>query len=150
MSSRPTVARPRHPVLREHAGAREANVQDRAADRITAFAGSMPFVYVHLALFAAWMLLLERRPWATLTLVVSLEAIVLSAFVLISQNRADARHQALVDHQWETVQAEERQNEELLALSREILALTRAVHALAVARPTETAAAVPEAEPAAG
>ena len=49
----------------------------------------MNFVHVHVALFAAWMILLEKTPRPTLTLVVSLEAIFLSTFVMISQNRAD-------------------------------------------------------------
>ena len=60
------------------------------ADLITAFAGSMPFVYVHVVAFVAWMVLVETNPWPTLTLVVSLEAIFLSTFVLIGQNRQGA------------------------------------------------------------
>jgi uncharacterized membrane protein len=58
-------------------------------------------------------------------MIVSLEAIFLSTFVLISQNRADAKRRAIADQQWETVQKEDRQNEELLALSRQILDLLR-------------------------
>jgi len=88
----------------------------------------MGFVYIHAAVFALWMLLLEDKPWPTLTLVVSLEAIFLSTFVMISQNRADARRQVLADQQWEFVQTEERQNEELLRLSNQILELTEAIH----------------------
>jgi uncharacterized membrane protein len=65
-------------------------------------------------------------------MIVSLEAIFLSTFVMISQNRADAKRQAIADHEWETVQIERRQNEELLALSQQILDLTRQVHAVAV------------------
>lgn len=57
------------------------------ADRITAFAGSMNFVWIHAALFAVWMLLMEKSPWPTLTLVASLEAIFLSTFVMIGQIR---------------------------------------------------------------
>ena len=102
------------------------------ADGITGFAGSMNFVYLHVVLFAIWMLLLERSPWPTLTLAVSLEAIFLSTFVMISQNRADERRQVLADHQWEFVQTEERQNEELLRLSNQILELTRTIHAFTV------------------
>jgi uncharacterized membrane protein len=64
-------------------------------------------------------------------MIVSLEAIFLATFVMISQNRADERRQALADHQYRTIQDEERQNEELLTLSREILELTKAVHGLA-------------------
>jgi uncharacterized membrane protein len=76
------------------------------------------------------MVLFERAPWPTLTLAVSLEAIFLTAFVMISQNRADAKRQVLADSQWECVQTEERQNEELLRLSNQILELTKAIHAL--------------------
>src|SRR5215469_1737599 len=45
------------------------------ADWITGFAGSMNFVYLHIALFTVWMLFIESKPWPTLTLIVSLEAI---------------------------------------------------------------------------
>jgi hypothetical protein len=54
--------------------------------------------------------------------------------VLISQNRADAKRQELADQQWQTVQEEDRQNEELLDLSRQILGLTTAIHARGSAR----------------
>ena len=117
-------------VLRQHAHERAQSAQNRIADGITRFAGSMNFVYLHVVLFAIWMLLLERSPWPTLTLAVSLEAIFLSTFVMISQNRADERRQVLADHQWEFVQTEERQNEELLRLSNQILELTKTIHAL--------------------
>jgi uncharacterized membrane protein len=66
-------------------------------------------------------------------MIVSLEAIFLSTFVMISQNRADAKRQVLADQEWRTVQAEDGQNQELLRLSHEILELTRAVHAFAEA-----------------
>ena len=49
---------------------------------------------------------------------------------MISQNRADEKRQVLADHQWQTVQEEEQQNEELLHLSQQILELTKAIHAL--------------------
>jgi hypothetical protein len=48
---------------------------------------------------------------------------------MISQNRADAKRQLIADQQWQTVKEEDRQNEELLALSRQILALTTEIHA---------------------
>jgi len=51
--------------------------------------------------------------------------------LLISQNRADTKRQAIADQQWQTVQEEDRQNEELLALSRQILDLTKAIHSMA-------------------
>jgi uncharacterized membrane protein len=56
-------------------------------------------------------------------MIVSLEAIFLSTFVMISQNRADAKRQVIADQQWQTVKEEDRQNEELLELSRQILDL---------------------------
>jgi uncharacterized membrane protein len=75
-------------------------------------------------------------------MIVSLEAIFLSTFVMISQNRADEKRQVLADHQWQTVQDEERENQELLDLSSQILELTRAIHtmtsSLAVARPSKS------------
>jgi uncharacterized membrane protein len=56
-------------------------------------------------------------------MIVSLEAIFLSTFVMISQNRADAKQQVLADHQWRTVQEEDQQNRELLAQTTQILEL---------------------------
>jgi uncharacterized membrane protein len=121
-----------NPALARHAQERAQNIQNRLADRITAFAGSMAFVYIHLAWFACWIGLgVERYPYGLLTMIVSLEAIFLSTFVLISQNRADAKRQAIADQQWQTVQEEDRQNEELLDLSRQILDLTKAIHRMA-------------------
>jgi uncharacterized membrane protein len=76
----------------------------------------------------------EHYPYGLLTMIVSLEAIFLSTFVMISQNRADAKRQVVADQQWQTVKEEDKQNEELLNLSRQILELTKAVHAYAAAR----------------
>lgn len=127
-----------HPVLVEQRDRRAQSLELRIADRITAFAGSMRFVYIHVAWFAIWIGFgLEDYPFGFLTMIVSLEAIFLSTFVLISQNRADERRQALADSEWELVQVEERQNEELLDLSRQILELTRAVHGRVAGRPVE-------------
>jgi uncharacterized membrane protein len=115
---------------------RDQSVQNRIADLITRFAGSMPFVYVHIVWFSMWVgLHVEKFPYGLLTMLVSLEAIFLSTFVMISQNRADERRQALADHQWDLVQEEEKQNERLLTLSQEILGLTRAIHEMTVAPP---------------
>jgi uncharacterized membrane protein len=126
-----------NPVLVRQTQERAQSIQNRLADRITAFAGSMSFVYIHLAWFACWIGLgAESYPYGLLTMIVSLEAIFLSTFVLISQNRADAKRQAIADQQWQTVQEEDRQNEELLDLSRQILELTKAVHARELARST--------------
>jgi uncharacterized membrane protein len=121
----------RHPALVEHEVSRAGSAQNRVADKITTFAGSMAFVYLHLLWFAAWIIFrVEAYPYGLLTMIVSLEAIFLSTFVMISQNRADAKRQLLADHQWAIVQAEEKQNEDLLMLSTQILELTQAIHAL--------------------
>jgi uncharacterized membrane protein len=120
-----------NPVLLEHAKVRAENMQNRIADQITKFAGSMMFVYLHILWFGSWIGFgVEGYPYGLLTMIVSLEAIFLSTFVMISQNRADAKRQVLADQQWQTVQEEDSQNRELLKLSNEILQLTRAIHAV--------------------
>jgi uncharacterized membrane protein len=118
-----------NPVLVEHAEQRARSVQNRIADQITTFAGSMWFVYLHVIWFGCWIGLgIEKYPYGLLTMIVSLEAIFLSTFVMISQNRADAKRQVIADQQWQTVQQEDKQNEQLLDLSNQILALTKAIH----------------------
>jgi uncharacterized membrane protein len=118
-----------NPALLEHARKRAESVQNRIADRITTFAGSMAFVYIHLVWFGSWIVFrVEKYPYGLLTMIVSLEAIFLSTFVMISQNRADAKRQAVADLQWQTVQEEDKQNVQLLDLSNQILELTKAVH----------------------
>lgn len=76
--------------------ARERGLQSRIAEAITAFSGRMIFAYVHVVWFGIWILLNTGRlgvrvfdpfPYGLLTMIVSLEAIFLSTFVLISQNR---------------------------------------------------------------
>jgi len=126
---------PTHPALVEQAEERARSAQNRIADNITRFAGSMWFVYLHIAWFSIWIASgLEHYPYGLLTMIVSLEAIFLSTFVMISQNRADAKQQVLADHEWRTVQEEDQQNRELLTLSNQILELTREVHAVATER----------------
>lgn len=70
--------------------------KDRVADQITAWSGSMTFVALHVAWFAAWVAInagwtplrrFDPFPFPLLTMIVSLEAIFLATFVLISQNR---------------------------------------------------------------
>jgi uncharacterized membrane protein len=137
---------PLDPALMEHAKQRAEYWQNRAADRITAFAGSMAFVYLHIIWFGCWIGFgVESYPYGLLTMIVSLEAIFLSTFVMISQNRAEAKRQVIADEQWKTVLEEDRQNKELLKLSQqqerenrkliglsdEILTLTKEVRALA-------------------
>jgi uncharacterized membrane protein len=123
-----------HPGLQQHRDERSQSLQNRIADAITSFAGSMWFVYVHVVWFAAWIALgVERFPFGLLTMIVSLEAIFLSTFVLISQNRQDEARTHMAEREWQIVQEEERQNEQLLALSNQILELTRSIHHLTVA-----------------
>ena len=73
----------------------------------------MAFVYIHVALFALWMLFLERKPWPTLTLVVSLEAIFLSTFVMIGQNRQASFQKVKADHDFQEQELELKTNTEL-------------------------------------
>ena len=61
----------------------------------------MAFVYVHAAVFATWMLVIEQAPVADAHLAVSLEAIFLSTFVMIGQNRQASFQQAKADHDFE-------------------------------------------------
>lgn len=116
----PASDQPQHPVVVAHREQRASDLQLRIADQITAFAGSMPFVYLHAVLFGIWMLFIESSPWPTLTLVVSLEAIFLSTFVMIGQNRQAAFQQAKADHDFTEQELELKTNTEL----------TRAIHTL--------------------
>ena len=114
------LAHVHHPVVVDDAARRAAKVQLRIADSITAFAGSMPFVYLHMVVFACWMLFIESDPWPKLTLLVSLEAIFLSTFVMIGQNRQAEFQRAKADHDYATEAQELQTNTEI----------TRAIHAL--------------------
>ena len=126
------LPKPINPALLTHQEQRAREVQNRVADRITAFSGSMTFVYIHILWFGLWIGLgAEKYPFGLLTMIVSLEAIFLSTFVMISQNRADARRQVIADDQWRTVQLEDHQNRELLDLSKQILELTKEVRSYA-------------------
>jgi uncharacterized membrane protein len=126
---------PINPALLQHAEERRRSLENRVADQITRFAGSMKFVYLHVIWFTAWIgLQVERYPFGLLTMIVSLEAIFLSTFVMISQNRADEKRQVLADQQLTTVRQEEQQNEELIHISNQILDLTKAIHAMTIAQ----------------
>ena len=86
--------------------------QDRAADRVTAFAGSLNFVYLHSIWFGIWIALnvgaigsglaFDKYPFGLLTMIVSLEAIFLSTFVMVSQNRQSARSDIRAQLDFET------------------------------------------------
>ncbi|WP_245721684.1 DUF1003 domain-containing protein [Nocardia crassostreae] len=109
---------PHHPAVIRLQQQRAADLQLRVADWITKFAGSMQFVYIHAIGFAVWMLFIEKSPWPTLTLAVSLEAIFLSTFVMIGQNRQAEFQQLKADHDFTEQELELKTN----------LELTRAIH----------------------
>jgi len=111
---------PQHPAVVAHHASRAASIQLRTADAITKFAGSMWFVYIHAIGFTLWMLFVESNPWPTLTLVVSLEAIFLSTFVMIGQNRQAEFQQRKANHDFIEQELELKTNTEL----------TRAIHAM--------------------
>jgi uncharacterized membrane protein len=79
-------------------------VEQGASDAISAFAGSLAFVYIHIGWFTFWILsnlgvfgqglVFDRFPFGLLTMIVSLEAIFLSTFILITQNRQGERSEA--------------------------------------------------------
>ena len=123
--SSPKVLPPHHPVVMALTVRRAEDLQLRIADRITAFAGSMMFLYLHAVIFAVWMLFVEGDPWPKLTLVVSLEAIFLSTFVMIGQNRQAAFQQAKADHDFVEQELELKTNTEI---TRTIHALTTELH----------------------
>jgi uncharacterized membrane protein len=86
--------------------ARDRSLQSRIADAITSFSGRMIFVYVHIAWFGIWILInagwfglraFDPYPYGLLTMIVSLEAIFLSTFVLISQNRLSEESERRAD-----------------------------------------------------
>jgi uncharacterized membrane protein len=139
------------PALFKHAEERANSLQNRIADKITTFAGSMAFVYLHIVWFVVWIVLgtligFDSYPFGLLTMIVSLEAIFLSTFVMISQNRADAKRQVIADHQWQLVQEEDKQNCQLIELSQQILDLTKAVHGYMGANPVPNHQPVPAVE----
>ena len=120
MRSELKLPRLQHPAVLEQQAQRLRSIQLRVADKITAFAGSMHFVYIHVLMFTVWMLFIESSPWPTLTLIVSLEAIFLSTFVMIGQNRQSDFQQAKADHDFNEQELELKTNTEL----------TRAIHVL--------------------
>jgi uncharacterized membrane protein len=118
---------PPHPAFEAHRLRRAGDVQLRIADAITAFAGSMKFVYIHVVAFGVWMLVFEKSPWPTLTLILSLEAIFLSTFVMIGQNRQNEVAQAKAAHDFVEQEQELKKNTEL---TRAVHELTTQIHAM--------------------
>jgi uncharacterized membrane protein len=138
VSDQPRTGQPdrtrHHPALLAEQARRADDVQLRIADKITAFAGSMNFVYLHIALFTIWMLFIEPKPWPTLTLIVSLEAIFLSTFVMIGQNRQATFQQAKADHDFTEQELELKTNTQL---TRQIHTLTTELHNRLLPTPTQ-------------
>ncbi|MFH1235946.1 MAG: DUF1003 domain-containing protein [Parcubacteria group bacterium] len=103
--------------------------EERLADRIAAFCGNMKFVYFHLVWFAVWIALnvigfleaWDPFPFALLTMVVSLEAIVLSTFILISQNRQSQVSDARSQRDYAIDKKAEREIEEIKSMLTRIL-----------------------------
>jgi uncharacterized membrane protein len=114
------TAKTHSPTVLAEAEHRAASIQLVVADAITSFAGSMRFVYLHIVIFGLWMIFFEKSPWPTLTLVVSLEAIFLSTFVMIGQNRQATFQQAKADRDYVT-------SEQLLVENTDV---TKLVHNL--------------------
>jgi uncharacterized membrane protein len=147
MSMSSSVGAAVHPAVRKHQEIRRQSWSNRVADAITTFAGSMVFVYVHIVWFSVWMLInlgafgrsaeFDKFPFGLLTMAVSLEAIFLSTFLLISQNRQDEARGVLANAEWTLVQKQQQendleieQNKELLELSQRIFDLTKEIHDL--------------------
>ncbi len=118
-----------HPALAADRARRRQSAALRLADAITGFAGSMPFVALHVVWFTAWVVVnlvgpvFDPFPFGLLTMIVSLEAIFLSTFVLISQNRVDERQHLVAEHHY-------RETTLLDELLRENTRLTEDIHRL--------------------
>jgi len=121
-----------HPSVLAEADRKAADIQFRVAAVITRFAGSMAFVYLHVVVFAGWMLFVEQSPWPTLTLVVSLEAIFLSTFVMIGQNRSAKFQQDKANHDFVAQEQELHINTDLTRkihqMTTQIAELTHQMH----------------------
>lgn len=101
------------------------STSDRIADAITGFAGTMPFIYIHVVIFAVWcgtgLFGLDKFPFNFLTMSVSLEAIFLATLVMISQNRQASRDKAQAEHQYTHQEAELKLQTEILLDQNKIL-----------------------------
>jgi uncharacterized membrane protein len=126
-----------HPALAALAEDRAADVQLRVADAITTFAGSMTFIYIHALAFAVWcstgLFGKDVFPFQFLTMAVSLEAIFLSTFVMIGQNRQSKVAEVKADHDFNEQEQELKVNTEL---TKAIHALAQEMHATICANPT--------------
>ena len=137
-----------HPAREEHEAQRMANLQLRVADAITKFAGSMNFVYIHAVIFAVWcstgLFGVDKYPFNFLTMTVSLEAIFLSTFVMIGQNRQADFAARKADHDFVEQEQELKTNTEL---TQQIHELTKQIHLLVSQAATPGAPSVPGSGP---
>ena len=115
-------------VERRHMHSASAGIQDKIADAITRLAGSMAFVYVHLVIYGAWLVInLGWTPlepfdptFVVLAMVASVEAIFISTFVMISQNRMAALADQRADLDLQISLLSEHEITKLLGLVKEI------------------------------
>jgi uncharacterized membrane protein len=153
------VSRKHHPAIAAHRAAMSA--QEKLAEQITNFAGSMSFVYIHTVWFAVWIILnakvtplspFDKYPFGLLTLIVSLEAIFLSTFVMIGQNRQSRFSQIKADHDFELQKVQLENQAKQLDLQRLDLAentkLTKEVHSCVGAAPAAEATVATDGPPA--
>jgi len=145
----PTVEH--HPVVVTQLEKRASDVQLKVADAITAFAGSMMFVYIHAVIFAVWcgtgLFGHDKFPFNFLTMTVSLEAIFLATFVMIGQNRQAAFQQAKADHDYAEEEALLGENTDL---TKAIHELTKALHQHLIGDPGPGLSDGPRPSPTAG
>lgn len=139
----------RHTVTRNafEAEADTRTIVMKIADWISDFSGSLPFLFLHLALFFVWIVLnvaplrngklggFDPFPFGLLTMVVSLEAIILSVFVLLSQNRQAARERVRADIEYDVNLKAEMQiahmHEKVDQMNAEVLARLAKIEAAA-------------------
>lgn len=140
MSDVPLPVHRGHPALERNRVQRLASRRLHLADLITAFAGSMSFVALHVAWFATWIVFnlvgpaFDPFPFGLLTMIVSLEAIFLSTFVLISQNRVEDRQQAVAEHHYAETTLLERLQRENTRLTQEVHRLTEEIDGIVRAK----------------
>jgi len=106
---------------------RKKTASDKISDGITDFCGSMKFIYIHIVWFISWLIYnlnakdpFDPFPFGLLTLIVSLEAILLATFILISQNRQSEVQDLRSELDYQTDIRSEKNTAETLALLSKI------------------------------
>jgi uncharacterized membrane protein len=108
---------------------------DRIADKVSSFAGTMHFLYVHVVWWTLWFVInssllhltFDKYPYSLLTMVLSLEAILLSTLIMISQNRQSSRDKIQAEHQYKHQELELLENTKL---TKQVHELSRVIHKL--------------------